>query len=149
MVYHYSMVRVAHSGMTADEMLENVMTALSTISAKLATVSKSFVFVTSPLSFVHYYLLFIIFLAYSCVLNRMMFFFFCSSSFDLQPLNYDSLSDRKKHKNYPFEESDFSCAAHLHLRPESSRIGGGGTQESSFNKGEVALKNAKQICGQK
>ncbi|KTF73215.1 hypothetical protein cypCar_00047610 [Cyprinus carpio] len=29
------MVRVAHSGMTADEMVENVMTAVSTISAKL------------------------------------------------------------------------------------------------------------------
>uniref|UniRef100_A0A8C1QB57 Ribosomal L1 domain-containing protein 1 n=1 Tax=Cyprinus carpio TaxID=7962 RepID=A0A8C1QB57_CYPCA len=35
------MVRVAHSGMTADEMLENVMTALSTISAKLATTGKN------------------------------------------------------------------------------------------------------------
>lgn len=45
-VYHYSMVRVAHSGMTADEMVENVMTAVSTISAKLASVSKSFVYVS-------------------------------------------------------------------------------------------------------
>ncbi len=45
-VYHYSMVRVAHSGMTADEMVENVMTAVSTISAKIALVSKSFVYVS-------------------------------------------------------------------------------------------------------
>ncbi|XP_026078267.1 ribosomal L1 domain-containing protein 1-like [Carassius auratus] len=35
------MVRVAHSSMTADEMVENVMTALSTISAKLATSGKN------------------------------------------------------------------------------------------------------------
>ncbi|XP_016343768.1 ribosomal L1 domain-containing protein 1 [Sinocyclocheilus anshuiensis] len=35
------MVRVAHSGMTADEMVENVMTAVSTISAKLAMTGKN------------------------------------------------------------------------------------------------------------
>ncbi|KAK2876546.1 hypothetical protein Q8A67_020642 [Cirrhinus molitorella] len=35
------MVRVAHSGMTADEMVENVMTTFSTISAKLAMTGKN------------------------------------------------------------------------------------------------------------
>uniref|UniRef100_A0A8C1BFM5 Ribosomal L1 domain-containing protein 1 n=2 Tax=Cyprinus carpio TaxID=7962 RepID=A0A8C1BFM5_CYPCA len=35
------MVRVAHSGMTADEMVENVMTAVSTISAKLTMTGKN------------------------------------------------------------------------------------------------------------
>ncbi|XP_016397988.1 ribosomal L1 domain-containing protein 1 [Sinocyclocheilus rhinocerous] len=35
------MVRVAHSGMTADEVVENVMTAVSTISAKLAKTGKN------------------------------------------------------------------------------------------------------------
>lgn len=53
-------------------------------------------------------------------------------------LYYISLSDRKKYKNHPFEESDLSCAAHLHLWPESSHSGGGGQEESPFNKGEVA-----------
>ncbi|XP_043109859.1 ribosomal L1 domain-containing protein 1 [Puntigrus tetrazona] len=35
------MVRVAHSGMTADEIVENVMTAVSTISSKLALTGKN------------------------------------------------------------------------------------------------------------
>lgn len=35
------MARVAHSGMTADEIVENVITTVSTISSKLATVSRA------------------------------------------------------------------------------------------------------------
>lgn len=114
MVYHYSMVRVAHSGMTADEMVENVMTAVSTISAKLALVSKSFVYI-SFLSFcsiicIQYFLCLFLFFVF---FNRAMFV--SVPQVLTYNLYYISLSDRKKHKNHPFEESDLSCAAHLHL----------------------------------
>lgn len=36
-----SMARVAHLGMTADEIVENVISAVSTISKKLQTVSRA------------------------------------------------------------------------------------------------------------
>lgn len=144
-----SMTRVGHSGMTADEVTENIETAVKTAVAKIRMVSVA----VWRLVFHHFGLLSWtnlpkIINEFMSVKNKSLIFgtFFMSWLYAynlpfppilLFPLLF---TERASDEDHPYKESSFSGPAHLHLRPDPPQHAGEGretcndSQERGANK---------------
>lgn len=109
------MARVAHSGMTADEVTENIEAAVQTVVAKLRMVSVDAqrgypVPLTDREKQVVTFKWLLILPLHICELM---------------------LTERTSDEDHPHKESNVSGSAHLQLRPEPPRCAGGGREKCS------------------